>query len=132
MSMDFAKLESLMFERMDLKNEQERIKERKQSVEIQMQRILKENRLDEHRTNYDEHRDIRVQLKDRDKKIFEKERMATDLNIAESATVKKDVLINMTEQGKLNVRTFKEYFHKEPEEKVSLRLLKKKKPKKKK
>lgn len=127
--MDYAKLESRMFRFLEITQTQANLKEEKSNLKELIIEMLREEDLSHHTALFDEHHELKVTVSPGSKKVFEKEKMADDLGVTAASTQKKDFLINMTEQGRLTLDQFKKYFHQEPNEKFSLRKVKKKKNK---
>lgn len=134
MNMPFsdARMESIMFRINEITDKQKSLKEEKARLLAEGTRMLEQEGLSYYLTNLDENNDLKFRIKDGTEKVFEKDKMATDLGVAPSATTKKDFLINMTEQKKLTLQTFKRYFHYVPSKTSTLTTVKSKQSKKKK
>lgn len=132
MSADLAKLESLMFRKLEIKDTRAKLLLESQTIDYKVRQILEEAGMNEHIAKFDDNFELKATIKQDRSKVFEKEKMADDLGVTPSSTQKKDFLINMTEKGKLTLNKFKEYFHYEPSVKLSIRKVKIKKPRRKK
>lgn len=126
---ELASLESLMFRQIEIKNEKANLLEESRQNTAKIERILRENEMNFHSAVMDENFEVRAEIKDDRKKVFEKEQMADDLGISPGSTVKKDVLINLTEKQQLTLDKFKSYFSFEPKTSLSIRKIKIKKGK---
>lgn len=126
---DLASLESLMFRQIEIKSERANLLEESRRNDAKIMRILRENEMNFHSAVMDENFEVRAEIKDDRKKIFEKEQMADDLGISPGATVKKDVLINLTEKQQLTLEMFKRYFSFEPKTALLVKKVKIKKAK---
>lgn len=127
---EIAKLESLMFRQMEIKGEREKLKDESERNVALISKILQDTNTNMHFAKFNEDYQIKAEIKGNRKSVFNKEQMAEDMNVAPSATQKKDFLINMTEQRKLTLQKFKGYFESIPGETLSIRKVKIKKPKK--
>ncbi|MGE7305696.1 hypothetical protein AAXE64_27695 [Priestia megaterium] len=132
MSVDYAKLEAKMFRFIELSDELSKKKFEKQALKNDIAKMIKEAGGFEHVAKMDENFQIVATVKDTHKNVFQGEQMARDLKVDKSATVRKDFLINMTQQGRLTLDKYKTYIHREPDESINIRRTKIKKRKKKK
>lgn len=128
---ELASLEALMFRQVEIKNIQADLRDEKKLNNYKIEKILRDNDMNQHIVNLDENHEIKATIKEDRKKVFEKERMADDMGVEPSATQKKDFLVNMAEKGKLTLEQFKRYFSWEPTVNLSVRKVKLKKGKKK-
>ena len=127
---NLATLESLMFRQLEIKREMASLKDEKTANNLKILNILKESNMNYYTAKFDEHHELKVEIKENNKKRFEKERLATDLGATSmSAATRKDFLINMAEQGKLTLKKFNQYFYFENETSLSIKKVKLKKAK---
>lgn len=129
---ELASLEALMFRQIEIKNERAKLLEESQTNNAKIEKILRENEMNFHSAVLNDNFEVRAEIKHDRKKVFEKEKMAGDLDITPGATQKKDVLINLTEKQQLTLDRFKTYFSYEPYTNLSVRRVKIRKPKNKK
>lgn len=132
MSVNFAKLEAMMFRQVEIKDARAGMLEEYQLNNVKIRQLLQDANMNEHIAKFNENFELKATIIQDRQKVFDKEKLADDLGVSPSSTQKKDVLINLTEKGKLTLDKFKEYFHFEPTIKLSVRKVKIKKPRKKK
>jgi hypothetical protein len=130
-SVDFAKLEAMMFRQIEIKDARAGMLEESQLNNIKILQLLQEANMNEHIAKFNENFELKATIIQDRQMVFDKEKLADDLGVSPSSIQKKDVLINLTEKGKLTLDKFKEYFHSEPTIKLSVRKVKIKKSRKK-
>jgi hypothetical protein len=131
-TVDFAKLEAMMFRQLEIKHTRAALLEESQLNDTKIRQMLREANMNQHIAKYDENYELKATIVEDRQKMFDKDQMAKDLGVEPSATGRKDFLINMTEKGKLTLDKFKEYFYYEPTVKLSLKKVKLKKGRQKK
>lgn len=127
---ELASLESLMFRQLEIKETRAALLEEKKKNDYKIEKILRDNNMNQHIAKLDENFEIKATIKEDRKKVFEKEKMADDMGVTAGATQKKDFLINMAEKGELTLEQFKKYFSWEPSVALSVRKVKLRKPRK--
>lgn len=126
---ELASLEGLMFRQVEIKNIQAGLREEKKTNDYKIEKILRDNSMNQHIVKLDDENEIKATIKEDRKKVFEKEKMADDLGVTPGKTQQKDFLINKTEKGELTLEQFKRYFSWLPTVSLSVRKVKAKKPK---
>jgi hypothetical protein len=117
----FANLEAKMLRFYELNETIKRSEEEKELLKQSIGHIMKEHRIYEHRVQLDENYDVKATLGDRTTKKLDKEELANDLGISVEAAGKKDILIKLTEEGRLTHDRYKQYEYEETRETVSIR-----------
>lgn len=123
-------LETLMFRQLEIASLRSKLSDEKKINDYKIEKILKDNDMNQHIAKLDENYEVKASLKHNTKKVFEKEKMADDLGVTVGATQKKDFLINKAEKGELTLEQFKRYFSWVPSIVLSVRKVKVKKPRK--
>lgn len=75
------------------------------------------------RIRHDDNYDIKATFSERNRTVFDKEKLAEDMLVSDSA-VNRDFLIKSVEDGKLTFDRFKSYHYQDKKEMVSVRLTK--------
>lgn len=101
-----------------------RAEEEKEMIKNTLSQLMKEVMMSTYRVTLDEIHDVKISVETKEKKYFDHEQMAEDLNISVSATKNKEVLIDLAEKGLLTRDTYRKYTYYSPEEVVSIRKVK--------
>lgn len=117
---DTATLEAQALEFHNAGVEIKRLEEKRQSIKSNVGNLMKLSNQDEYRFGLDPLFDLKVTVRDRKSKIINKQELATDLGVAESA-INLEFLLQAVENGKLSFARFKQYVHQEFIEQVSIR-----------
>lgn len=117
----YTSLEAKMLRFYELNEIIKRADEEKQLLKQSISQIMKENHIYEHRVQLNDNYDVKVTLGDRTTKKVDKEELANDLGISIEAAGKKDILIKLTEEGRLTHDRYKQYEYEDTRETVSIR-----------
>lgn len=121
-----ATTERQMVKLWENKKQIDKLKEENDAIQDSIIRDFREMGISNHQVVLDEHYSVKVSVNPIQKKKFDKEKFATDLGIAESDAGSKDLLIKMTEKGKLTLQKFKTYFYREEDSNFMVRRIKNK------
>lgn len=83
--------------------------------------LMKEIVSDSYDVILDENHNLKITVKQVEVKKVDTDQLASDLDIAVSNANKKDVLIDLTEQGKLTLEQYQKYHYMSPEQRVTIR-----------
>lgn len=122
MSLEMIEAKALRFN--ELNEIIRRAKEEKEMIKNTLSQLMKEAMMSTYRVTLDEIHDVKISVETKEKKYFDHEQMAEDLNISVSATKNKEVLIDLAEKGLLTRDTYRKYTYYSPEEVVSIRKVK--------
>lgn len=122
MSLEMIEAKALRFN--ELNEIIRRAEEEKEMIKNTLSRLMKEAMMSTYRVTLDEIHDVKISVETKEKKYFDHEQMAEDLNISVSATKNKEVLIDLAEKGLLTRDTYRKYTYYSPEEVVSIRKVK--------
>ena len=102
-----------MFQYIELEKTIQKAKDAKELLKDNFQRELENAGMSTYRALYNEDFDLVVRIKRDVKRKFDDDAMANDYNTTKADIKKKDSLIKLTEDNKLTLNKFNEYFYNE-------------------
>jgi len=117
---DTASLEAKAVEYLNLGEEIHRLEERREALKADIGQLMRLSNQEEYRFGLDPLFDVKVKVGERKSKVIDKQELATDLGVAESA-INLEFLLQAVEDGKLTLQKFRQYVHQQFTESVSIR-----------
>lgn len=117
---DTATLEAQVVEFLQAGEEIKKLEEKREKLKSSVGNLMKISSQDEYRFGLDPLFDAKVKVGERKTKIVDKQQLATDLGVAESA-INLEFLLQAVENGRLSFHRFKQYCSQEFVESIAIR-----------
>lgn len=117
---DTASLEAKAVEYLKLGDEINKLEERRLALKADVGQMMKLAQQEEYRFGLDPLFDVKIKVGERKAKVIDKQELANDLGVSESA-INLEFLLQAVENGKLSFARFKQYCHQEFIENVAIR-----------
>lgn len=117
---DTSSLEAMAVEFIKAGDEIKKLEEKREKIKIAVANLMKLSNQEQYVFALDHLFNVKIKVGDRKSKIIDKQELANDLGVAESA-INLEFLLQAVEEGKLTVHQFKQYVHQEYVESVSIR-----------
>lgn len=88
-----------------------------------LSKIFSENDVEEHLVRWDNDHDIKVKFSSSRQTVFDKEGLASELNV-EASSINTEFLLRMMEKGELSLDQYRKYCRKERKNSIRVRLVK--------
>ena len=119
--LDKAKLEAKMFRFLELSEMKKSAEDEMTTLKEYFERELVDNNMSTYQALLNADYDLIVKVSADSKKKFDADKMANDYNVVKADVGKKDFLIKCTEENKLTLKKFNEYFYYEPTTTVTVK-----------
>lgn len=117
---DTATLEAQAVEFIKAGEEIKKLEEKRENIKVTVGSLMKLSNQDQYRFGLDHLFDVKIKVGERKAKIIDKQELANDLGVSESA-INLEFLLQAVENGRLSFARFKQYCHQEFIEQVSIR-----------